>query len=82
MEGREDEWVSPLEDKFYGNLAEKLDKSVLGKLANDLVKYYEDDKSSRKNWEDQYSKGLKMLGVVVEDRKIHSRELREFIILY
>ena len=69
VEGREDEWVSPFEDKFYGNLAEKLDKPVLGKLANDLVKYYEDDKSSRKNWEDQYSKGLKMLGVVVEDRQ-------------
>ena len=60
VEGREDEWVSPFEDKFYGNLAEKLDKPVLGKLANDLVKYYEDDKSSRKNWEDQYSKGLKI----------------------
>ena len=30
---------------------------------------FEDDKSSRKDWEDQYSKGLKMLGVVVEDRQ-------------
>ena len=33
VEGREDEWVNPFEDKFYGNLAEKLDRSVLGKLA-------------------------------------------------
>jgi light-regulated signal transduction histidine kinase (bacteriophytochrome) len=31
VEGREDEWVTPSEDKFYGNLAEKLDKPVLGK---------------------------------------------------
>ena len=41
VEGREDEWVNPLEDKFYGNLAEKLDKPVSvhsRKAVNDVLK--------------------------------------------
>jgi len=67
--GSEEEYQTPLERDFYENLSESLGKPVLGKLANDLIKAYEDDKSSRKNWEDQYSKGLKMLGVIVEDRQ-------------
>ena len=53
----------------YSNLAEELpNQEVLG-IGKSLIKSFEDDKSSRKDWEDQYSKGLKMLGVVVEDRQ-------------
>ena len=53
----------------YSNLAEELsDQEVLG-IGKSLIKSFEDDKASRKDWEDQYSKGLKMLGVVVEDRQ-------------
>ena len=52
----------------YSNLAEELDEKEVRALGKDLIKAYEDDKSSRKQWEDQYAKGLKMLGVVVEDR--------------
>jgi hypothetical protein len=57
------------ESDHYSNLAEELDDKEVNLLGNELTKAYEDDKSSRKNWEDQYSKGLKMLGVIVEDRQ-------------
>ena len=57
------------ESNHYSNLAEELDEKEVGKVGKDLVRAYEDDKSSRKNWEDQYSKGLRMLGVIVEDRQ-------------
>ena len=57
------------ESNHYSNLAEELDEKEVGKVGQDLVRAYEDDKSSRKNWEDQYSKGLRMLGVIVEDRQ-------------
>ena len=56
------------ESNHYSNLAEELDPMEVRGVGRDLIKAYEDDKSSRKDWEDQYSKGLKMLGVVVEDR--------------
>ena len=57
------------ESNHYSNLAEELDEKEIALVGKDLVKAYQDDKSSRKNWEDQYSKGLRMLGVVVEDRQ-------------
>ena len=57
------------ESNHYSNLAEELEDKEVALIGKDLVRAYEDDKSSRKNWEDQYSKGLKMLGVVVEDRQ-------------
>ena len=56
------------ESNHYSNLAEELDEFQVKGIGKDLIKAYEDDKSSRKDWEDQYAKGLKMLGVVVEDR--------------
>ena len=57
------------ESSHYSNLAEELPEQEINLIGKQLVRAYEDDKSSRKNWEDQYSKGLKMLGVVVEDRQ-------------
>ena len=57
------------ERNHYTNLAEELDEKEVAKVGKDLVRAFEDDKSSRKNWEDQYSKGLRMLGIVVEDRQ-------------
>ena len=53
----------------YSNLAEELSDQEVLSIGKSLIKSFEDDKSSRKDWEDQYSKGLKMLGVVVEDRQ-------------
>jgi len=57
------------ESDHHSNLAEELTDQEVNSVGRDLVKAYQDDRSSRKDWEDQYSKGLKMLGVVVEDRQ-------------
>ena len=53
---------------FATNLAEVMDPSVLQNLSSDLMTMYEADKSSRKEWEEQYGKGLKMLGFSFEER--------------
>ena len=53
---------------FDGNLAEVLDPSVLQSISADLMTMFEADKSSRKEWEEQYSKGLKLLGFTMEER--------------
>ena len=53
---------------FDTNLAEVMDPSVLQNLSSDLMTMYEADKSSRKEWEEQYGKGLKMLGFSFEER--------------
>jgi hypothetical protein len=43
---------------FYANLAEDIDERALNQLASDLISDYDDDRSSRKDWEDGYVKGL------------------------
>ena len=64
----EEEFVNPLDTDHLANLAEGMDKDRLGLIASELIEKFENDKSSRKQWEDQYSKGLKMLGIITEDR--------------
>ena len=53
---------------FDANLAEYIDESELGRLASQLVSDYEEDRSSRHDWEDAYIKGLDLLGFKYEDR--------------
>ena len=53
---------------FDTNLAEVMDPAVLQTLSSELMVMYEADKSSRKEWEEQYGKGLKMLGFTFEER--------------
>lgn len=53
---------------FDSNLAEVMDPSVLQTMSSDLMTMFEADKSSRKEWEEQYGKGLKMLGFTFEER--------------
>jgi hypothetical protein len=67
-EDETDKAEEEFESDHYENLAETLDSFKISRIGKQLITAYEDDKSSRKEWEDQYSKGLKMLGVVVEDR--------------
>ena len=67
-EEEEEEFVNPYETDHYANLAEDLDRDRLSEISSDLLNKFENDKSSRKDWEDQYSKGLKMLGVISEER--------------
>ena len=50
------------------NLADFLSETDLDGLSGDLVNFYENDKDSRKDWEDTYVKGLDMLGFKYENR--------------
>ena len=53
---------------FDANLAEVIDPSVLQGISAELMALFEADKSSRKQWEDQYGKGMKLLGLNFEER--------------
>ena len=50
------------------NLAEFLDDAYLGEISADLRGSYEDDLSSRSEWEETYTKGLDQLGVRYDER--------------
>jgi len=52
----------------FANLAEYLEDDVLGPLGSELKGMFLDYKSSRKDWEDSYTKGLDLLGFKYEDR--------------
>jgi len=56
------------EDDFYANLVDKLDEGVLTELADELITSYENDLSSRKDWEETYTEGIKLLGLKYEER--------------
>mgnify|MGYP003113391159 FL=1 len=51
------------------NLAEILDERDLMDISSELISFYEDDKTSRDEWEDTYRNGLDLLGVKYEDRE-------------
>ena len=53
---------------FDANLSEYMEEDDLAKCASKLVAMYEDDKSSRKEWEESYKEGLNLLGLEMEDR--------------
>ncbi|CAB4138465.1 hypothetical protein UFOVP330_66 [uncultured Caudovirales phage] len=50
------------------NLAEFLERGLLGEIASELTGAYEEDLQSRSDWEEAYSKGLDLLGVKQEER--------------
>ena len=54
--------VEELEEEFSANLAEGMDERILKSLGSELLSEYKKDKSSRKDWEDAYIKGLDLLG--------------------
>ena len=58
----------PVASGFNSNLAEILEEGYLGSLANELVEKVENDKSSREDWEQSYTKGLDLLGFKYEER--------------
>jgi len=53
---------------FGANLAEVLDSSVLQQISSELMPLFEADQGSRKDWEEQYGKGLKLLGFTFDER--------------
>ena len=57
-----------LSEAFDANLAETLDEGVLEELSGGLLGDYENDINSRKDWEETYADGLKLLGLKYEER--------------
>ena len=53
---------------FNENLADFLEDDVLQSLGSELVELYEEDKESRKDWYEAFSKGLDLLGIRQEER--------------
>jgi hypothetical protein len=53
---------------FDANLAEILDPGVLQQISSELLPLFEADQGSRKDWEEQYGKGLKLLGFTFDER--------------
>jgi len=53
---------------FSSNLAEALDEDELNNLSSELRQQYEDDKESRSDWIDSYTKGLDLLGFKYNER--------------
>jgi hypothetical protein len=56
------------EMQFDGNLAEVIEEDELNKMSDNLRAYYEDDRSSRQDWERSYVDGIKLLGFKYEER--------------
>lgn len=56
------------EVSFAANLAEHIDDNTLRHCASKLIHMFEDDKSSRSDWEKSYKEGLDLLGLEMEDR--------------
>ena len=63
--GEEDEAVV---EAFGQNLAEVMEENELQSLANELVDKVENDRASREDWEQAYTKGLDLLGFKYEER--------------
>jgi len=57
-----------VETGFDGNLAEFMDPNVLTNISSELRQSYEDDKGSRQQWEEAYTKGLDLLGLNYSER--------------
>ena len=55
-------------ETFSANLAEYMDSKELEKLGPDLLADITADEGSRKDWEDAYKEGIKLLGLKYEER--------------
>src|SRR5210317_723516 len=62
VEGEETVEEERPQDDFNANLAESMDERDLKDMGSDLVEEYKKDRTSRKEWEDAYIKGLDLLG--------------------
>jgi hypothetical protein len=62
----------PQEDKpeseFGDNLAEIIDENDLERIGSELIAAFQNDKDSRRDWEETYTKGLDQLGLKIEER--------------
>jgi hypothetical protein len=62
IEGEEPIVEETAEDDFSKNLAEDMDERDLKDLASQLISDFKNDKETRADWEDSYTKGLDLLG--------------------
>ena len=62
------EQINEIPTTFDMNLAEVLEEDTLQNISSELRQAFEDDKSSRKDWEDTYKKGLDLLGFKYTER--------------
>ena len=56
------------DDGFDSNLAEHMEATVLGRLASQLNREFEGDRTSRADWARTYTRGLDLLGLKADDR--------------
>jgi hypothetical protein len=54
--------------QFGSNLAEFIDENDMHKISTELIGKFEEDKTSRKEWENTYTKGLDLLGFKFVER--------------
>ena len=58
----------PGTENHFDNLAELLPEDILDPIGSEMHSNYQDYKSSRKEWEDSYVKGLDLLGFKYQNR--------------
>ena len=57
------------DEGFYANLADEMDSVELNQIANKLIDEIEEDNRSRQQWLENRKKGLKLLGIQLEEPK-------------
>ena len=57
-----------LDSDFGDNLAIVIDETDLERIGSELIAAFQNDKDSRKDWEETYTKGLDQLGLKIEER--------------
>ena len=67
VEGEEEVVEERPQDDFNANLAIGMDERTLKQMGMDLIQEYKKDKTSRKEWEDAYIKGLDLLGTKYQE---------------
>ena len=58
----------PNSQNHFDNLADLLPEEILGRLGSEIYENYENYKTSRRDWEQSYTKGLDLLGFKYENR--------------
>jgi hypothetical protein len=67
--GEVEEELEVSEVEFGENIAEYLDAAELARVSNEVLNNFEEDKSSREDWEKTYTDGLKYLGMRFDEER-------------
>lgn len=67
--GEVEEELEVSEVEFGENIAEYLDAAELARVSNEVLNNFEEDKSSREDWERTYTDGLKYLGMRFDEER-------------